>query len=113
MTQAREIINTLGNLGVTIHVQGEDLVLAPKSKVPPALVPEIRQRKAEILSLICQPEKPVGDGQLPPLDRPPTNEMELRRLIDYLDDPVAFAEWFEELMGQADPAKREIATDEE
>ena len=41
---------------------------------------------------------PVGDGQLPPLDRPPQTEMELRRLMDYLGDPVAFAQWFEQLM---------------
>jgi hypothetical protein len=49
----------------------------------------------------------VGDGQLPPLDRPPSTETELRRLIDYLDDPVAFARWFEALMHKADPAEKE------
>jgi hypothetical protein len=47
----------------------------------------------------------VGDGQLPPLNRPPATETELRRLIDYLDDPVAFAQWFECLMQQIDPAE--------
>jgi hypothetical protein len=49
----------------------------------------------------------VGDGQLPPLDRPPATETELRRLIDYLDDPIAFAQWFEKLMQHIDPAEKE------
>jgi hypothetical protein len=48
-----------------------------------------------------------GDGQLPPLDRPPATETELRRLIDYLTDPVAFGYWFDALMRQADPAEKE------
>lgn len=38
--------------------------------------------------------------------RPPKTEAELRRLIDYLADPVAFAAWFERLMGQTDPTER-------
>jgi hypothetical protein len=45
-------------------------------------------------------EKKVGDGQLPPLDRPPATREELARLIDYLGDPVAFAAWLERLMQQ-------------
>jgi hypothetical protein len=52
-----------------------------------------------------QGKAPVGDGQLPPLDRPPATETELRRLIDYLADPVAFAQWFARLMQQTDPAE--------
>jgi hypothetical protein len=48
-----------------------------------------------------------GDGQLPPLDRPPATETELRRLIDYLTDPVAFGYWFDAPMRQADPAEKE------
>jgi hypothetical protein len=41
------------------------------------------------------------------MDRPPATEAELRRLIDYLADPVAFAEWFERLMQQTDPAEED------
>jgi hypothetical protein len=44
----------------------------------------------------------------PPLDRPPTTEAELRRLMDYLSDPAAFAQWFERLMEQADPAEEVV-----
>ena len=60
---------------------------------------------------VSQGKVPVGDGQLPPLDRPPTSEMELRRLIDFLADPVAFAQWFARLMQQTDPAE-ELAAPE-
>jgi hypothetical protein len=119
MSQAHEIINTLSNLGVTIHAQGETLAVVPKGKVPADLVEELRRHKAEIILLVSQApldkakagKVPAGDGQLPPLDRPPVNETELRRLIDYLDDPVAFAQWFEALMQQTDPAE-ELAAPE-
>jgi TubC N-terminal docking domain len=119
MTQAQEIINTLSNLGVTIRAQGDNLVVMPRSKVPADLVEELRRHKAEIILLASQApldkakagKVPVGDGQLPPLDGPPVNETELRRLIDYLDDPVAFAQWFARLMQQTDPAE-ELAAPE-
>jgi hypothetical protein len=107
MTQAQEIINTLSDLGVVIRVQEENLLVTPKSKVPAGLVDSLRQHKAEIMSLVCQRKAQVGDGQLPPLDRPPETEMELRRLTDYLADPVAFSLWFQRLMEKADPAEVE------
>jgi hypothetical protein len=37
--------------------------------------------------------------------------MELRRLIDYLNDPVVFAEWFERLMRQTDSSLRDADPD--
>ena len=46
-----------------------------------------------------------SDGQLPPLDRPPETEQELRRLIDHLADPVNFAAWLERVMDTKDPAE--------
>ncbi len=46
-----------------------------------------------------------GDGRLPPLDRPPQTREELCRLIDHLDDPHAFADWFASLMNRSDPAE--------
>ena len=49
---------------------------------------------------------PVGDGQAPPLNRPPVNEQELRRLIDKLADPEAFARWLEWAMSYTDPSER-------
>jgi hypothetical protein len=119
MSQAHEIINTLSNLGVTIHARGETLTVVPKSKVPADLVEELHRHKAEIILLVSQApldkakagKVPVGDGQLPPLDRPPVNGTELQRLIDHLDDPVAFAQWFARLMQQTNPAE-ELAAPE-
>jgi hypothetical protein len=111
MTQAQEIINTLSDLGVVIRVQEENLLVMPKSKVPADLVDALRQHKAEIINLVCQRKSQVGDGRLPPLDRPPATETELRRLIDFLDDPVAFAQWFARLMQQTDPTE-ELAAPE-
>lgn len=46
-----------------------------------------------------------GDGQPPPLDRPPANETELRRLMDHLKDPQGFAAWLEWAMSYTDPAE--------
>jgi hypothetical protein len=88
-----------------VYINGDKLVCEPGSKVPRELVPEIRQHKAEIISLVCQRKAAVGDGQLPPLDRPPGTELELRRLMDYLADPAAFSLWFQRLMEKADPAE--------
>ena len=44
-----------------------------------------------------------GDGQPPLLDRPPSTEVELQRLLDHLADPVVFATWLEWAMGCTDP----------
>jgi hypothetical protein len=79
---ATELLDELQAQGISVSLDGSELVLRPGSKLPPDLLKEIRQRKAEIMSLVCQKKARVGDGQLPPLDRPPTTETELRRLID-------------------------------
>ena len=52
---------------------------------------------------LCQP--PVGDGQTPPLDRPPATEQELRRLYDHWREPGAFTRWLEWAMNYTDPAE--------
>ena len=46
-----------------------------------------------------------ADGQLPPLDRPPQNEQELRRWMDHTADPEAFARWLERAMSYTDPVE--------
>jgi hypothetical protein len=107
MRQADEIINALSGLGVTIRVQANNLVLTPRSKVPADLIEELRCHKTEIIDLVRQPKVQVCGGQLPPLDRPPETELELRRLMDCLADPVAFSLWFQRLMEKADPAEVE------
>jgi hypothetical protein len=105
--ESAEILSILRQLGIAAQANGDKLVMTPGSKVPPELVPEIQEHKAEIMALVSHDRKTVGYGQAPPLDRPPETEMELRRLIDHLADPVGFAEWFEQLMEQTDSAEED------
>jgi hypothetical protein len=52
------ILKRLGELGISVRASGDKLRVEPGSKVPPALVPEIRRYKQEILDLLASP----GDG---------------------------------------------------
>ena len=101
--QAAEILMVLKEVGATVRVNGDALRVEPRSRIPAELVPEIRRRKFEIMELLT--DQPGGDGQAPPLDRPPQTEQELRRLIDHLADPEAFQRWFEWAMSYKDPAE--------
>jgi len=80
MTQAQEIINTLAALGVTIRADGTMLVVAPKSKVPAELAPEIRQRKGGMMALLSSYEL----NELSP-NQPDVN----KTLLNALGVPVA------------------------
>ena len=55
------ILKRLSDLGISARVSGHKLRVEPGSKVPPELVPEIRQYKQEILDLLASP----GDGEGP------------------------------------------------
>ena len=83
-----------------------------------AKVKELEQSKrgsgippcGEILQLPCRAlsERSAirfADGQLPPLDRPPQNEQELRRWMDHTADPEAFVRWLEWAMNYTDPVE--------
>ena len=95
---ATEVLDRLSALGVTARASGEKLLLEPGSKVPPELLAEVRQHKGAILDLL---DDPLGDGQPPPLDRPPQTEQELRRLYEsWEEDPEAFTRWLESLMAR-------------
>ena len=89
---------------IAVSLDRDELVLRPGDKVPAELLPEVRQYKAEILAHLRREER-VGDGQAPPEDRPQATEQELRRLVDYLDDPLNFSRWLENLMQQTDSAE--------
>jgi hypothetical protein len=106
--QAAEILDTIQKLGIAVYINDDKLVCEPGSRLPPALKPEIRRCKSQIMALLSGPasSRTAGDGRLPPLGRPPETEMELRRLMDYLGDPAAFSLWFQRLMEQTDPAER-------
>ena len=101
MTQAIQLLEQLKSCGVSVSVDQDELVLRPGNKVPADLLPEVRQHKAGIIEQL----RAVGDGQLPPLDRPPQNEQELRRWMDYTADPEAFARWLEWAMTYSDPTE--------
>jgi len=101
---AAGVLDRLTDLGINARVDGERLFLSPVDRVPADLLGEVRQHKAEIIQELRQP---YGDGQAPPLDRPPRTEKELRRLIDHLAHPEAFTRWLEWAMSRIDPAEDE------
>ena len=90
---ASAIIEQLHDLGVSVRLNGSKVRMEPGSKVPPGLLAEVRQHKTEIVQELNQS---YGDGQAPPLDRPPETEQELRRWMDYTADPKRFAERLEQ-----------------
>ena len=100
---ATEVLDRLSALGITAWASGEKLLLEPGSKVPPDLLDEVREHKPEILARL----RPLGDGQSPPLHRPPATEQELRRLYEHWGaKPEAFARWLEWAMNYSDPSER-------
>ena len=98
MTQAAELLEQLQSFGVSVSVDQDELVLRPGNKVPADLLPEVRQHKAGIIEHL----RAVGDGQPPPLDRPPKTEQELRRWMDHTADPEVFSRWLEWAMNYTD-----------
>ena len=104
---AVELLEQLKTCGVSVRVDGDELVLRPASKVPSDLLVQVKEHKPKILAHLRRDLQPVGDGQAPPLDQPPATEQELRRLIDHLADPEAFTRWLEWAMNYTDPAEME------
>ena len=78
--------------GLTVWLDGSDLKVkgqpTPQAK---AIVESLKAHKEEVITYLRQ----YGDGQLPPWDRPPADEQELRRLMDWTADPEKFARWLE------------------
>ena len=95
LQQAHEAGLTVWVEGAHLQVEGEP---TPKAL---AAVETLREHKAEVLSFLRR----VGDGQPPPLDRPPKTEQELRRWMDHTADPEAFARWLEWAMSYTDPVE--------
>ena len=97
-----ELVREAHRLGITLAPNGDKLrVEAPVGTLSPELRQALFEHKSEILARLRQRLKhPVGDGQSPPLDRPPATREETARLTDYLGDPVAFSSWFARLMGR-------------
>ena len=97
-----ETLAELERLGVVLEPNGDKLrYRAPQGALTSELREAMEENKAEILSTLRR----VGDGQLPPLDRPLKTEQELRRWMDYTADPEVFARWLEWAMTYSDPAE--------
>ena len=101
LAEVEQIFHRAQRLGIILEAQGDQLIYQPASKTPPDLVDELREHKTEILAHL----RPMGDGQAPPLDRPPETNQELRRLIDHLADTEKFTQWLEWAMKYADPSE--------
>ena len=100
---AQELLQQARDRGATFEVlESSRIIVQAPSPLPGNLMAKLRDRKSEILGLISRGDCHIGDGNPPPLNRPPRNEAELRRLIDYLGDPVAFAHWYEAIMNRTD-----------
>ena len=97
-----ETLAELDRRGVVLEPNGDRLrYRAPQGTLPPELREAITENKAEIISTLRR----LGDGQAPPLDRPPKTEQELRRWMDHTADPEAFARWLKWAMSYADPVE--------
>jgi hypothetical protein len=81
--------------GLVVWLDGSD-VLIECDPTPEALaaIEIVKEHKEEVVTYLRQ----YGDGQLPPLDRPPVTNEETRRLIDYLGNDENFKQWMENLM---------------
>ena len=80
--------------GLIVWLEGSDLKVKGQQEQTPqtrAVVESLKEHREEIVTYLRQ----YGDGQLPPLDRPPADEQELRRLMDWTADPEKFARWLE------------------
>ena len=69
--KATDVLDRLTELGVMAYATGEKLLLEPGSKVPPDLLVELRQNKAEIVARLRRRTElidlpvPIGYGGLP------------------------------------------------
>jgi len=99
---AVEILDRLSDLGVSVRVVGDKVRVTPVSNVPEELLAQAKAHKQE---LIHELTLTYGDGELPPLDRPPATEQELRRLMDYTADEENFAKWLGWAMDYTDPSE--------
>ena len=97
-----ETLAELERLGVVLEPNGDKLrYRASEGALTPKLREAMAENKTEILSALRR----IGDGQAPPLDRPPATQQELRRLIDHLAEPESFTWWLEWAMTYTDPAE--------
>jgi hypothetical protein len=98
-----DLLREVFRRGGEVWANGDWLELEYPDGFPDDLIEALKQRKAEILSTIRR--RMVGDGQAPPLDRPPATERELRRWMDHTADPEVFDRWLAWAMSYSDPVE--------
>ena len=104
-----ETLAELERLGVVLEPNGDKLrYRAPQGALTPKLREAITENKAEIISTLRR----LGDGQAPPLDRPPKTEQELRRWMDHTADPEVFVRWLEWAMNYTSPVEDSPCTED-
>ena len=87
--------------GLTVWLDGSDLKVKGHGERTPqtrAVVESLKEHKEEVITYLRR----YGDGQLPPLDRPPANEQELRRWMDWTANPEKFVKWLESAWSRTD-----------
>jgi hypothetical protein len=95
------VLGRAQEVGLIVWLEGSNLKVQGLQEPTPqtrAVVESLKQHKQELIAYLRQ----YGDGQPPPLDRPPANNQELRRLIDWTADPEKFARWLEWAMSRTD-----------
>ena len=100
-----ETYDELLKRGVVLDVQDDEILCnAPIGALTEDLIKEVRDNKTEIVLILR--DRKLGDGKLPPLDRPIQTRQELERLMDYLEDSDNFLRWFEWAMNYRDPSEK-------
>ena len=100
-----ETYDELLKRGVVLDLQDDQIrCKAPRGALTEDLLREVRDNKPAIVSIIK--DRKLGDGKVPPLDRPPQTRQELERLMDYLEYSNNFLRWFEWAMNYRDPSEK-------
>jgi len=90
MSSASELLRRLKTAGIVVDVDAGDLVVHPASRVPPELLPEIRDHKEELMSCLLGQKAASLDSEyfqqeLYPCSQATEDAAALGRLL--IDDP--------------------------
>ena len=84
---ATAVLERLDRLGVSVQLDGPDLILRPGFRVPPELVGEVRAHKAQIVAALSYRRVPRDTGLAPLLARLRRGQEWLTEHYDaYMDD---------------------------
>ena len=89
---AIDLYQTLNNEGVQLWAEGDKLRFAPKEKITPILLAELKANKSELITLLAtKPHPPMEDGQhSPTVEATPLNFMERNALLVQSEKPLFY-----------------------